>query len=64
MKTSTTENRCNKVENSQPQAENKDYTENRVKFNKLKQNIIRELIKFIHSDMKINHLEKKMTKIA
>ncbi len=47
MKTSTTENECNKFEKS---IEN--YTENKMKIDEIKQNIIREFTKIINTDIK------------
>ena len=41
IKTSATENECNKWENSQPQIENPDDTENKIKIEEIKQNIIK-----------------------
>ena len=52
MKTSATENEFNKLENSQPQIENLDYSENKIKIDKIKQNIIKELAKVINTNMK------------
>ena len=37
MKIPATENEYNKLENSQPQLENSDYTENKIKIDKMKQ---------------------------
>ena len=39
MKTSALENEYNKLEYSQPQIENFDYTENKIKIDEMKQNI-------------------------
>ena len=40
MKTPATENEYNKLVNCRPQIENKDWTENKIKINEMKQNII------------------------
>ena len=52
MKTSVTKNEYNKSENCQPQIENPNYIENKIKINEMKQNIIREIIKVTNTDMK------------
>ena len=52
MKTLTTENESNKSENSQPRIENPDYTENKIKIDEMKENIIRERAKVTNTDMK------------
>ena len=59
IKSLATENEYNKLENSQPRIENPDYTENEIKINEMKQNIIREHSKITGSDMKDRaHLKK------
>ena len=60
MKTPATKNNHSKLENSQPQIENPDYTENNIKIDEMKQNIIRELIKITDTDMKNSVLLKKV----
>ena len=52
MKTLATENVHSKLENNQLQIENPDDTENKIKIDKMKQNIIRELAKVTNTDMK------------
>ena len=52
MKTLAAENIYNKLENIQPQIENPNNTENKIKIDKMKQNIIRKLTKVTNTDMK------------
>ena len=46
------ENECNKIENRLSQKENPHFTENKVKIEEMKQNIIKELTKLTNTDMK------------
>ena len=64
MKTPATENEYNKFENNQPQIEKPDYTENKIKIDEMKQNMIRELAKLTNTDMKDSNSRNKMTKIT
>ena len=52
MKISATENEFNKLENRQPQIENPDFTENKIKIDEMKLDIIREYAKVTNTDMK------------
>ena len=52
MKSSTTENEYNKWENNQHKIEKPDNTENMIKINKMKQNIIRKFANVTNTDMK------------
>ena len=49
----------NKFKNSQPQVENLDYTENKMKIDEMKQNITKKLIKLPNTVMKNKALIKK-----
>ena len=52
MKTPARENERNKLENSPPQIENPVYTENKIRVDEMKRNIISELENVINIDMK------------
>ena len=52
MKTPATENEYNKLNDTQPQIEKPDDTENKIKNEERKQSIIRELAKKTNTDMK------------
>ena len=52
MKRPATKNEYNKFENSPPQIENPNYTENKKNVSEMKQNIIRNLAKVTNMDMK------------
>ena len=47
MKSSATENEYNKFENTQPEIENPDDTENKIKIDEIKQNVIYTVKRFI-----------------
>ena len=67
MTTPVTHNEWNKLKNSQPQIENPDCTENKIKIDEMKQNLIRELAKTTNTDMKNwapLKIKTKMTKIT
>ena len=50
MKTPAIENEYNKLEKRKPQIENTDYTEDKIKINEMKQNIIKKLSKLTNID--------------
>ena len=50
------------TENSQPQIENPDYSENKIKIDEMKQNLIRELAKVTNINMKDRGFLKKKKK--
>ena len=60
MKTPATENEHRKLKNSQPQIENPDYTENKIKIDEMKQNIIRELVTVTNNIIKKTKYFKKI----
>ena len=60
MKTPATENEYNELEYCHPQIKTPDYTENKIKIDEMKQNIIRELTKVTSNDMKVRALVKKI----
>ena len=62
MKTPVTEMEHYKLENRQLQIESPDYTKkkkkNKIKINKIKQNIIREIVKVTNADLKDRNSKK------
>ena len=57
MKTPITEIKY-KLENSQPQVENAEYTGNKIKLDVMKQNLFRKLVNITYTDMKNRALKK------
>ena len=59
MNIPATGNKSNKLKNSQPQVENKNYTENKIKIDEMKQNMISELPHICNTNTKNTTSEKK-----